>query len=302
MDDQDTEFEDEKRQIYEQKEALRNLVLEELKKLKKRYGTTREKAAELAGIERQTLQEITTRRPYGTKTPTRKTLEGLERAFRLRPGVLVRLIYPVTGDLSPVELSPSLYVSGSLSDFPSVTHLDAPPVVCHIPGRYPLYETPAFKEIEQESNRRGYPCVMLEHHEHPKEYQYLLAQNHTLLKPIAYVIMPPRSGRHNDVILKQLGINCPVVSIDRTLAPSYIAIRPEQQDGAYSAAIRAFRSSQSKPDAVYLVHGDEKLESVRQRLKGYEDAISKYYAASEPIRRARAMNYPAASCGVSKSK
>jgi hypothetical protein len=112
------------------------------------------------------------------------------------------------------------------------------PVLFLSAGHYPDYESRAFKAIEDECKRRGIPCYIWKHHEHPKVYWFLLAVS-LRLNPIAYVIMPPRSGHLNHWIIKQLGIKCPVVSIDRTLAPGYIAIRPAQYLGAFSAAHRA---------------------------------------------------------------
>jgi DNA-binding LacI/PurR family transcriptional regulator len=158
--------------------------------------------------------------------------------------------------------------------------LGARPVLFLSPGHYPDYESRAFNVIEDECKRRGIPCDMWKHHEHPRVYWFLLTVSLSL-NPLAYVIMPPRSGRLNHEIIKQLGIKCPVVSIDRTLAPGYITISPEQYLGAFSAARSAL--DPSSPDKVLLVHGNTKLESVRKRLGGFKAAIDVFQGHLNPI-------------------
>jgi DNA-binding LacI/PurR family transcriptional regulator len=158
--------------------------------------------------------------------------------------------------------------------------LAARPVLFLSPGHYPDYESRAFKAIEDECKRRGIPCDMWKHHEHPKVYRFLLAVSLSL-NPIAYVIMPPRSGRLNHEIIKRLGIKCPVVSIDRTFAPGYVTISPKQYRGAFSAARRALYPS--RPDTVCLVHGNTKLESVSERLNGFKAAIGVFQGHLTPL-------------------
>jgi transcriptional regulator with XRE-family HTH domain len=89
---------------------LRDYILAEIGK---HDGMTREDVAGLAGISRQTLQEL-----IATKisTPKVDTLTGLERALKLEPGKLVRYIYSayIPADVSPVRASNSLCAPDTL--------------------------------------------------------------------------------------------------------------------------------------------------------------------------------------------